>query len=88
MTVIAISGAFEFTDSDNMDVVVLHQSSDPAFTNDEALILEFFGHSLAVIGTAIADVHGANVGQKHHVIPLALAGRTRHLTCPRKSDPG
>ncbi len=44
MAVIAISGAFEFTGSDNMDFVVLHQSSDPAFTNDEALIFELFGH--------------------------------------------
>ena len=80
---IAISGAFEFTGSDNVDVIVLHQPPNTAFTNGDAMTLKFFGHSFATTGSQTSEHEGYECGPK---IPCHHAGVGWPGAMPRRNN--
>ena len=87
--VIAIRRDFVVSSSDNLDPVLTPQPSNSTLANSQSLFLQIFGHagsstlieckhSTAVqcIALQAEPVLLSDMGQKHHIVPLGLAGRS------------
>jgi len=60
--------------SDNRYAILAHQSANPAMTNVQPQLLQFFGHSGAAVALQAQAVLLPDMGEQNQVSPLAAAG--------------
>jgi hypothetical protein len=70
--VVTVSGAFELPAADNLDAILAHKSPDTALSDTNAELIQLLGHPWSAVAAKAQPVLVANVGQEHHITPLAM----------------
>jgi hypothetical protein len=70
--VIAVGGAFELPAADDLGTVLTHQAANPALTDADTQLVQLLGHTRPAVAAQAHAVLVANMGQEHHIAPLAM----------------
>ena len=73
--IIAVGGALELSASDDLDAVLAHQTAHPALAGADAKLVHLLGHPWSTVAAQAQAVLIADMGQEHHVTPLAMRRR-------------
>ena len=70
--VVAVGGALELPAADDLDAVLAHQSAHTALADADAQLIQLLGHARPAVAAQAQPVLIADMGEKHHVTPLAM----------------
>ena len=69
---VAIGRALELPAADDLNAVLAHQTADPALADADAQLVQLLGHPWPAIAAKAQAVLIADMGEEHHVTPLAM----------------
>jgi hypothetical protein len=72
---IAVRGALELSASDDLDAVLAHLTAQPALADADAKLVQLLGQPWSTVTAQAQAVLIADMGQEHHVAPLAMRQR-------------
>ena len=81
--VVAVSRGFILLCSDDLNVVLTHQTTDATVPNLPSRFLQLLSHAWPAIALQAQAVLLTDMGQQHHIIALSLA----HWTYPPSTNP-
>ena len=70
--VITVGRALELSAADDLDTILAHQAAHPALADADAQLVQLLCHARSAVAAKAQAVLVANVGQEHHVTPLAM----------------
>ena len=73
---IAVSGRFVFTGSDDAKAVQTHQTTHATLTNPQTYFFQLLSHARAAIAAKAQVMLFTDMGQQHHVVTLTFADRS------------
>ena len=68
---VAVGGALELPAADNLDAVLTHQTANATLADPDAQFVQLLGHAWPAVAAQAQAVLVADMGQEHHVAPLA-----------------
>lgn len=69
---VAVGGAFELPAADDPDAILAHQTAHPALADAYAKLVQLLGHARPAAAAQAQAVLIADMGQEHHIAPLAM----------------
>lgn len=69
---VAVGGAPELPAADSLDAVLAHQTANTALTDADAQLVQLLSHARPAIAAQAEAVLIADMGEEHHVAPLAM----------------
>ena len=73
--VVTVGRALELPRSNNLNVVLAHQTPDATLADPQAHLIQFLGHARPAIAAKAQTMLIADMGQEHHVPPLPMRRR-------------
>lgn len=73
--VVALCGALELAAADDLDAILAHKSPDTALSDTKAQLIQLLGHAWPAVAAQAQPVLVADMGEEHHVAPLAMRRR-------------
>ena len=72
---VTVGGAFERPAADDLDAVLAHQTASAVLADADAQLFQLLGHARPAVAAQAQPVLVADMGEEHHVAPLATRWR-------------